>query len=30
LTMLLAETFSVVALRHSECLPGDAVRLVPL
>jgi hypothetical protein len=27
LTMLLAEAFSVVALRHCECLPGDAVRL---
>jgi hypothetical protein len=27
LTMLLAEAFSVVALRHGECLPGDAVRL---
>jgi hypothetical protein len=25
--MLLAEAFSVVALRHCECLPGDAVRL---
>ena len=27
LTMLLAEAFSVVALRHGECLPGDAMRL---
>jgi hypothetical protein len=25
--MLLAEAFSVVALRHDECLPGDAMRL---
>jgi hypothetical protein len=25
--MLLAEAVSVVALRHGECLPGDAVRL---
>ena len=30
LPMLLAEAFSVVALRHCECLPGDAVRLAPL
>ena len=30
LTMLLAEAFSVVALRHGECLPGDAMRLCPL
>ena len=27
LTMLLAEAFSVVALRHCECLPEDAMRL---
>jgi hypothetical protein len=25
--MLLAEAFSVVALRHCECLPEDAMRL---
>jgi hypothetical protein len=25
--MLLAEAFSVVALRHGECLPRDALRL---
>jgi len=30
LTMLLAEAFSVVALRHCECLPGDAMRLKTL
>ena len=30
LAMLLAEAFSVVALRRGECLPGDAVRLKTL